>query len=157
MREEDIELLWRYIDGQCSEAEQLRVYEQLAVNTSWKDAYNDIIAFNQTLLHNTELEQPSMRFSKNVMDVVQSEAFSYKKYSSRKLIWIFSFVIAALTIIMVVAGVTDIDWTSGKSLWSFKQVTINRKGIVFITLAVNTILILVLIDTLLKRKHPRNS
>lgn len=157
MREKDIELLWRYIDGQCSEAEQLRVAEQLAVNMRWKDAYNEIVVFNQTLLHNTELEQPSMRFSKNVMDIVQSEAFAYKKYSSRKLIWIFSFVIAALTIVLVIAGVTDIDWTSGKSLWSFKQIKLDSSNIIFITLAINTILALVLVDTLLKRKRPRNS
>ncbi len=157
MREDDIELLWRYIDGQCSQEEQLQVTELLTVNARWKQAYDEIMSFNQILYQPTDLEQPSMRFTKNVMDAVQTEAFARKKYSSQKLIWIFSIMIAALTIVLVIAGITNIDWTSGKSLYSFKQVTIDRKSIVFTTLAVNTILILVLIDVLLKRNHSANN
>ncbi|RYE18845.1 MAG: hypothetical protein EOP51_21100 [Sphingobacteriales bacterium] len=156
MREVDIELLWLYVDGQCSEADQLLVNQLLANNAHWQQAYHEIIAFEQTLSNSSDLEQPSMRFTKNVMDAVQAEGFAHKKAGNR-LVWVFGTIMSMLTIVLVITGFTDIDWAAGKSVWSFSQVQIDRSKIVFITLAINTVLALVLLDTLLKRKRPGNS
>ncbi|HEY4337800.1 MAG TPA: zf-HC2 domain-containing protein [Puia sp.] len=61
--------LWDYIDGHCSPAERSAIEELLATNREWQGKHRELLNLQQ-LLSSSELEAPSMRFTKNVMEEI---------------------------------------------------------------------------------------
>jgi hypothetical protein len=160
LRDEDIDIqLWRYIDGQCTPDEQVHIQQLLATNTFWADAYNELLSFNTTVTNNIETEHPSMRFTQNIMDAIRAEEPVRKRYISNPFVKVFAGVFAALLLLLISYTVLNINWSSEQTSIHFVQKlkSFDRSKIVFITIAINTIVALVLVDTLLKRKRSSNS
>jgi hypothetical protein len=68
---DEIEIvLWDYIDGNLDAAEQQRVTELIAKDVAWKQAYESLLALHEHAGEIIPAEQPSMRFSKNVMEAI---------------------------------------------------------------------------------------
>jgi len=63
----DDALLWQYIDGTCSEDERQAVEKALAEDAELQKAFQAAQQVDK-LLAESELEEPSMRFTQNVMD-----------------------------------------------------------------------------------------
>lgn len=61
--------LWDYIDGLSSPAERSAVETFIAANQEWQRKYRELLDVHQ-LLVGSELEEPSMRFTKNVMEEI---------------------------------------------------------------------------------------
>jgi len=61
--------LWDYIDGLSSPAERSAVETFIAANQEWRRKYRELLDIHQ-LLAGSELEEPSMRFTKNVMEEI---------------------------------------------------------------------------------------
>ena len=61
--------LWDYIDGVCSPAERSAIDELLATNRDWQLKHRELLNVHQ-LLDSSELEAPSLRFTKNVMEEI---------------------------------------------------------------------------------------
>ncbi len=61
--------LWDYIDGLSSPAERSAIDELLAANFEWQHKYKELLNLHQ-LLDTSELDAPSMRFTKNVMEEI---------------------------------------------------------------------------------------
>jgi hypothetical protein len=61
--------LWDYIDGISSPAERSAIDELLAANLEWQQKYRELLNVHQ-LLNASELDAPSMRFTKNVMEEI---------------------------------------------------------------------------------------
>jgi hypothetical protein len=61
--------LWDYIDGHSSPAERSAIEELLATNREWQEKHRELLNLQQ-LLSSSELEAPSMRFTKNVMEEI---------------------------------------------------------------------------------------
>jgi hypothetical protein len=61
--------LWDYIDGISNPAERSAIDELLAANFEWRQKYRELLNVHQ-LLNTSELEAPSMRFTKNVMEEI---------------------------------------------------------------------------------------
>jgi hypothetical protein len=61
--------LWDYIDGLSSPAERSAIEELVAANIEWQQKYRELLGVHQ-LMNSTELEAPSMRFTKNVMEEI---------------------------------------------------------------------------------------
>ena len=80
--------LWNYIDGIASIDEKSSIERLLDSNLEWKNKYHELLQTNQ-LLKSTELEQPSLRFTKNVMDTIAKYQISpaAKKYINNRIIW----------------------------------------------------------------------
>lgn len=76
------ELLWKYIDGQCTPEEVSRVERLLAEDAGFKREWAQRHKLHQHL-RLEELEQPSMRFARNVMDRLPN---LYRKLDIRPLI-----------------------------------------------------------------------
>ena len=55
--------LWDYIDGRSSAAEKSAIEKLLESNFEWKSKYHELAEVHQ-LVQSSELEQPSMRFTK---------------------------------------------------------------------------------------------
>jgi len=61
--------LWDYIDGHCSPTEKSAIDQLLAANRQWQEKYKELLNVHQ-LLDASELEAPSLRFTKNVMEEI---------------------------------------------------------------------------------------
>lgn len=66
----DIEVrLWEYIDGFSNDAEKSAIEKLIAENAEWKAKYHELLEVHQSL-NLVELEGPSMRFTRNVMEEI---------------------------------------------------------------------------------------
>ena len=63
------ESLWNFIDGTISASEKIVVEKLLQTDADWKAKYGELLQVNE-LLQSSELEAPSLRFSKNVMEQI---------------------------------------------------------------------------------------
>jgi len=69
MNQEMEKLLWDYIDGHMSPDDKETVARHLREDIDWQSKFQEIKAIH-ALLQNQELEMPSMRFTKNVMEEI---------------------------------------------------------------------------------------
>ena len=107
------ERLWDYIDGISSVNEKSAVAALLESNAEWKAKYHELLEVNH-LMRSTELEAPSMRFSKNVMEEIAKLhiAPATKTYINKKIIWGIGFFFIALIVGFLVYGFGQIDWNA---------------------------------------------
>jgi hypothetical protein len=108
------ERLWNYIDGTASADERSFVEKLLAANLEWKAKYHELLEINK-LLQSSELENPSMRFTKNVMEEIAKLhiAPATKTYINKKIIWGLAIFFITMVVGFLVYGFGQIDWTSG--------------------------------------------
>ena len=106
--------LWEFIDG-LSDASQRSVIEELIKeNAEWRLKYNELLELHQSI-NLVELEQPSLRFTKNVIEEISRLHISpaAKTYINSKVI----FGIAAFFITVIVGfliyALSQIKWSSG--------------------------------------------
>src|SRR5215216_5107425 len=86
---EDIEArLWNYIDGLTNASETATIEKLVAENAAWRVKYKELLELHQ-LVQSTELEEPSMRFTKNIMEEISRLyiAPAAKTYINKKVIW----------------------------------------------------------------------
>jgi hypothetical protein len=69
MDQEMEKLIWEYIDGHCNAAEKDVIAKHLAQDPAWQLKYNELMTIH-ALLQKEELEMPSLRFTKNVMEEI---------------------------------------------------------------------------------------
>lgn len=85
---EEAELrLWNYIDGTANPQETAFIHELITTDAGWKAKYEELITLNG-LLEQMPLEQPSLRFAKNVMEsiAVLSSLSSASQYINSRII-----------------------------------------------------------------------
>jgi hypothetical protein len=69
MDQEMEKLIWEYIDGHCSTAEKAVITRHLAEDPVWRSRYSELMSIHE-MLQKEELEMPSLRFTKNVMEEI---------------------------------------------------------------------------------------
>ena len=79
------ESLWNFIDGTISASEKIVVEKLLQTDADWKAKYGELLQVNE-LLQSSELEAPSLRFSKNVMEQGKLIFRQVKKYHGQKIL-----------------------------------------------------------------------
>ena len=67
------EQLWNYIDGNCTPVERLEIEAKLAVNVQYYSMYQELLKVNEEL-NALDFEEPSMSFTRNVMEKVVNAA-----------------------------------------------------------------------------------
>ncbi len=158
---EEIEMqLWDYIDGICSIDDMPRISILIERDPAWKAKYAELSALHTSIGSSLELEQPSMRFTQNVMDVVAAThvAPASKKYINKGIIR----GIAALFIGMLTTALgyaiahVDNNTTSKIALPKLNLGGISNifnSGTMLMIIAVNIVIGLVFLDSLLRRKR----
>lgn len=113
----DMELrIWEYIDGLSTEQERSAIENLLVEHAAWRAKYKELLEVHQ-MIDATELEQPSMRFTRNVMEEIArlQIAPATKNYINKKIIW----GLAAFFITVIVGflgyGFSQIDWSAGST------------------------------------------
>ncbi len=107
------ERLWNYLDGISSDNEKTTIEKLLESDSEWKIKYHELLEVHQ-LISSSELEEPSLRFTKNVMEEIAKYhiAPATKSYINKKIIWGISFFFLALIIGFLIYGFGQIDWTA---------------------------------------------
>ena len=151
--------LWEFIDGRSSGNEKNIIEQLLENNQLWKKKYKELIDIHR-LVQSTELEEPSMRFTKNVMEQIAKLhiAPAAKNYINNKIIWgIAAFFILLLTSFLVY-GFGQLNWhTTGDSKFSIDFGKVDYSKIfnntyVNIFMLINVVLGLFLLDRFLSIK-----
>lgn len=65
--------IWEYLDGTCDAATRALVEQQLLHNPDYKQLFVSVAALHEQLHTELTLEEPAMRFTRNVMDAVAGE------------------------------------------------------------------------------------
>ena len=156
--------LWDYIDGLSNEQERSFVARLIEENNEWRNKYHELLDIHQLMQQHMELEEPSMRFSQNVMDAIANEkiapaASSYIKKSVIRLISAFFLLsIGGLLVYMF----ANLDWNalnSQQPAYKLPELNLSRYinstlfyGMAFVTV----VLSLALLDTTLRKKHRKD-
>lgn len=156
------ERLWDYIDGISSPQEKTVIEQLLQNDADWKAKYNELLEV-QELLHSSELEAPSMRFTKNVMEEIAKLhiAPATKTYINKKIIWGIGIFFITLIVGFLVYGFGQIDWTipgDSKLPVDFGKVDYSKifsNTFVNVFMMINVILGLFLLDRFLASKRKK--
>lgn len=153
--------LWAYIDG-LSEPQEITVLERLiAENREWRAKYSELLEVH-SLINLTELEQPSMRFTKNVMEDIAkfNIAPAAKSYINNKIIWSIGLFFMVMIVGLLVYGFGQIDWSAGSSaqgggidLTAVDYSPIFSSSFINLFIVLNIVLGLMLLDRFLAKKR----
>lgn len=109
----DIEVkLWEYIDGFADEAEKSGIEKLIAENAEWKAKYHELLEVHQSL-NLVELDAPSLRFTRNVMEEIAKYqiAPATKSYINSKIIWGIGVFFITMVVGFLIYGFAQVDWT----------------------------------------------
>ena len=126
--DEDMELrIWEYIDGLSTEAERSEIERLLVEHAEWRAKYRELFEVHQ-MLGTTELEQPSMRFTRNVMDEIARFQISpaTKTYINKKIIWGIAAFFITVIVGFLVYGLSQIDWSAGNNSSGFAGIDFSQ-------------------------------
>lgn len=153
------EKLWSYIDGFSTGADKAEIELLLKNDILWKDAYQELLSVQQ-LLHSSELEEPSMRFTRNIMEEIARFhiAPATKTYINKKIVYglgiFFTAIIAGLLIFTAVlvhlSPASSDSFNNGLDRFDWGKIFNSTSLKIF--LMVNTVLVLVLFDRYLSGK-----
>jgi hypothetical protein len=162
-REEIESRLWEYIDSTCGEADKNRIAALIATDAVWMQEYNELMVLHTGISGNLELEQPSMRFAKDVMDNIAKTniAPAAKQYINKGVIKGIAAFFIVVIISLIGYSFATADWHSTANLNIFSKIPFDASGIfnstfVNIFIMVNIVLALVLLDKLLRRRNTKH-
>jgi hypothetical protein len=156
------ERLWDYIDGQCSPDQRSAIDELIRSNLEWKRKYQELLQVHE-MMNSATLDEPSMRFAKNVMEEIAKLhiAPATKSYINKKIIWGIGGFFITMIIGFVVFAFFQVNWTNGSnapdilSKYSSTAVSWSRffgNTYTNIFMGANIVLGLIFLDMYLQRK-----
>jgi hypothetical protein len=157
------ERLWEYIDGVCTGDERLFIDELITSNQEWREKYQELLEL-QTLLNNhLELDEPSMRFTQNIMESISKHhiAPAAKSYINKRIVWGIALFFFCSIIGMVIAGLAQMTWpatVTNAPLLDYSRISkVDISGFfnntyTTVFMMINAVLGLVLLDMYLNRK-----
>lgn len=162
-QQENIEQqLWSYIDGFSSGEQKTAVEKLIASNLEWKNMYHELLEVHK-LMSASDLEQPSMRFTKNVMEEIAKLhiAPATKNYINKKIIWGIASFFITLIVGFLIYGFAQVDWNFKDDskplidLSTFDMSKIFNNTFVNVFMMLNVLLGLVLLDRVLANKRKK--
>ncbi|MEO5685166.1 MAG: hypothetical protein ABIQ88_21150 [Chitinophagaceae bacterium] len=107
------ERLWDYIDGNSNAAEKTFVEQLIAEQETWRKKYHELLDIQQLMHTSLELEEPSMRFSQNVMEEIARYQITpaTKTYINKKIIYGIGIFFLVMIIGMLVYGFGQVNWS----------------------------------------------
>jgi hypothetical protein len=157
-------ILWAYIDGLDEEKERAATKKLIEENVAWRARYQELLSLHQDI-NLSELEEPSMRFTRNVMEEIAKLqiAPATKSYINNKVIYGIGIFFLTLITGFLVYGIGQIDWSAAGSSSSTLGIDLGKvdysrmfnNNFVNIFMGLNIILGLMLLDRYLnnRKKH----
>jgi hypothetical protein len=155
--------LWEYMDGVSSTSEKTVIEKLIASDAEWKNKYKELFEIN-SLLAAGELEEPSMRFTKNVMDEIGKLhiAPATKTYINKNIIRGIGIFFVTLITGFLIYGFGQMDWSAGsgdgnsKLPFDLSKIDLSKffnNSYVTGFMMINIILGLVLLDSYFKKRR----
>ncbi|MBK9568996.1 MAG: hypothetical protein IPO53_03115 [Chitinophagaceae bacterium] len=109
------ERLWNFIDGTAIPSEIPVIEQLLQSDEAWKKKYKELLQVNK-LLKSSELDAPSLRFTKNVMEEISRLhiAPATKSYINNKIIWGIGFFFIASLVGFLIYGFGQMGLSVGE-------------------------------------------
>ncbi len=156
--------LWEYIDGQGNAEERTVIEQLIAADAAWRAKYGELLEVHQ-LINSSELEEPSMRFTRNVMDEIArlQIAPATQSYINKNVIRGFTIFFVTMIIGFLIYGFGQIDWTAKndpKLAIDFSAIDYSKffnNNLVNAFMMLNVILGLFLLDRYLANKRKKFS
>lgn len=156
--------LWDYIDGFAAGEERTAIEKLIAEHSEWRLKYQELLKVHESL-HLAELEQPSLRFTKNVMEEIAKNqiAPAAKSFINNRIIWgIGSFFLATI-LACLVYGFAQIDWSAASSekgsfgldLGKVDYMRMFNNNFVNVFMLLNVVLGLMLLDRYLSNRNKK--
>ena len=95
------EIIWKYIDGQCTKTEKKWVGAELQSNPSFQEMYQSCLGIHKSL-QKIEYESPSVRFVQNVIEALPPVA-RRKTYNQLIPAPVWKWGLASATLILIFA------------------------------------------------------
>lgn len=156
--------LWEYIDGQGNAEERTVIEQLIAADAAWRAKYGELLEVHQ-LINSSELEEPSMRFTRNVMDEIArlQIAPATQSYINKNIIRGLTFFFVTMIVGFLIYGFGQIDWSAKndpKMSIDFSAVDYSKvfnNNLVNAFMMLNVILGLFLLDRYLANKRKKFS
>lgn len=154
------ERLWNFIDGTTPADERTVIEQLLQTDAAWKEKYSELLQVNE-LLQASELEAPSLRFSKNVMEEIGKLhiAPATKSYINNKIIWGLGIFFIIMLVGFLIYGFGQMTFSAGEETTISKnlgKVDISKfftNNWVNAFMMINVVIGLVLLDNFLANKR----
>jgi len=155
--------LWDYIDGSIKAEEKTFVEQLIATQEEWRRKYHELLDIHQLMNSSLELDEPSMRFSQNVMEEITKHQITpaTKTYINKKIIYGIGIFFIAMIAGMLVYGLGQINWSDTSSSGSlltkyndkidFSKFFNNTYTTIF--MMINVVMGLMLLDMYLGKKR----
>jgi hypothetical protein len=159
--------LWEYIDGAGSADDRLFIEQLIASNAAWKAKYQELLELQDLLSHRLELDEPSMRFTQNIMEAISKHhiAPAAKSYINKRIVWGIAGFFICTIIGVLIAVFAQVHWSSGSTTDSSLINNINLDKVEFsgifnktyttIFMMINVVLGLVALDMYLRRQRAK--
>src|SRR5258706_4246484 len=121
--------LWDYIDGNGNAEEKTFVEQLIATQEAWRKKYHELLDVHQLMSTSLELDEPSMRFSQNVMEEIAKYQITpaTKTYINKKIIYGIGIFFVAMIAVMLIYGLGQINWSdTGSSADLFSKYNPNK-------------------------------
>jgi len=153
------QLIWDYLDGNCSPEEQKEIKRLIESDVRYRAAYQEQLEI-QAALSKMDLEEPPMSFKRNVMEAVKAgpQPGSIKPLIDKRIIY----AISSFFLVSIIAGLSiffyQIDWplqdtarADGQFL-ELKLTQVSRDWLISGFLFLDTVAVLYSIDFILRKK-----
>lgn len=146
------EQLWSYIDGFCNDVEKAEIEAKLAADDNFRQLYHQLLEVNDQLQMHLDIDEPSMSFTRNVMDKVQQEIAPVKlktKVDSRIIYAIggfFSVTLLGILIYAIATATPDFKVTLPSINLESKFDGLMNTTTIGIFLFLNAVLLLIYLD-----------
>ena len=145
--------LWNYIDGIGTAEERKKTADLLAADASFYALYQELLALNN-ILAKIEIDEPSMSFTRNVMEAVKKEArpIPLKTKVSQTFIYAIAALFALTLGSLVVYAFSSADYGNSIKINydDFEKALLNPTTLYVFILA-DAILLLVFLDRYLRK------
>jgi hypothetical protein len=156
------ERLWEFIDGSINEHEKVSVKVLLNSSTEWQQKYQELLAVHQ-LLNSLETEQPSLRFTQDVMESITNFqiAPATKSYIDKRIIYGIAGFFVTMIVGLLVYCFGKINWQAEPgaigpidfSRINWSQLFNNTYTNIF--MMINVVLALMMLDKYLENKKEK--
>lgn len=152
------EQLWNYIDGNCTPVEKLEIEAKLAVNIQYHSIYQELLKVNEEL-SKLDFEEPSMSFTRNVMEKVNLELkpVALKTKVDNRIIYTIAafFVLSLASIFVYSLATSNVGFTfeMPKMSTNFNPDKYITRTSMLVFLFVDVALALIYLDSVLRKRN----
>ena len=152
------EQLWNYIDGNCTPEEQAEITVKLTVDHHYYTTYQELLKVNDEL-NKLDFEEPSMSFTRNVMEKVNLELkpVALKTKVDNRIIYsiggFFTLVLVSIFVYALATSNFDYKLDLPKMSYSFEPGKYINHTSLQIFLLFDVVLALIYLDGVLRKRN----